>query len=262
MQDISQKKLYYYFDESGSPEIMARKGVNLVNENKTSKVFIVGFIHTEHPREIFESLKKVHEEIMTDDYLASIPSIVSSKKMFHANKDCAEVREKVYKALKDLDFGFQCIVARKKLSIFKKKYELKSSLLYKDLVVKLMRDRLHLNTEIDCYFSAMKNVVKQGIMEDSINEAIQIFSKKWKIKPRENRIRVIIQSSTESYQLQAVDYILWAIYQVYEHNDFRYYNFIKDKVDLILDVFDYSKNPYGTYYTKKNPITIEKLSPL
>ncbi len=241
---------------------MARKGVNLVNEGKTSKVFIVGFIHTEKPREIFDALKKVHEEIVNDEYLSSIPSIVSTNKMFHANKDCAEVRERVYKALKGLDFGFQCIVARKKLSIFRSKYNLKAPLIYKDLVSRLMSNRLHLNNEIDCYFSAMRNVIKQGIMEDSINEAIQKFSKKWKVEPRENKIRVIIQSSSESYQLQAADYLLWAVYQAYEHNDFRYYNFIKEKIDLILDVFDYTNNPYGEYYSKKNPLTLEKLSPL
>ncbi len=262
MKDISPNKLYYYFDESGSPEIMARKGVNLVNEGKTSKVFIVGFIYTEHPREIFEALKEVHEEIRNDKYLSSIPSIVSTNKMFHANKDCAEVREKVYKALKDLNFGFQCIVARKKLSVFKAKYNLTASLVYKDLVSRLMSNRLHLNMEVDCYFSAMRNVIKQEMMEDSIKDAIHNFSKKWDIEPRDNKVRVIIQSSSESYQLQATDYLLWAVYQAYEHNDFRYYNFIKDKIKLIIDVFDYTNKPYGEYYSQKNPLTPEKLSPL
>ena len=41
--------------------------------------------------------------------------------------DCAEVREKVYKFLKSKDFNFQCIVARKNLELFRKKFDLKEA---------------------------------------------------------------------------------------------------------------------------------------
>ena len=41
--------------------------------------------------------------------------------------DCAEVREKVYKFLKSQDFNFQCIVARKNLESFRKKFDLKEA---------------------------------------------------------------------------------------------------------------------------------------
>ena len=44
--------------------------------------------------------------------------------MFHANKDCAEVREKVFKLLKHQDFTFYCIVARKKEDLWRKKFNL------------------------------------------------------------------------------------------------------------------------------------------
>lgn len=181
--------------------------------------------------------------------------------MFHANKDCAEIRERVFKALHEIDFGFQCIVARKKLSIFKRRYDLKASELYKDLVSTLMKNRAHLNKEIDCYFSAMQNVVRRETMEDAIKNATERFSKAWG-KEHDNNVRVIIQKSSELYALQAVDYVLWAVYQAFEHGEFRYYNYIKDKIDLVIDVFDFSSGTHGTYYTKKNSLTPEKLSPL
>ena len=41
--------------------------------------------------------------------------------------DCAEVREKVYKFPKSQDFNFQCIVARKNLESFRKKFDLKEA---------------------------------------------------------------------------------------------------------------------------------------
>ena len=261
MKEPRDEKMYYFFDESGSPEILGRKGVNLVNKGTTSKVFMVGFISTTSPRTINDALRTIHEEIKSDPYLDSIPSISSSKMMFHANKDCAEVRERVFKALHEIDFGFQCIVARKKLSIFRSRYDLKTTELYKDLVSRLMKNRAHLNKEIDCYFSSMQNVIRRETMEAARKEATERFANAWG-KEHNNNVRVIIQKSSELYALQAVDYILWAVYQAFEHGEFRYYNYIRDKIDLIIDVFDFSSSIHGTYYSKKNPLTLEKMSPL
>ena len=55
--------------------------------------------------------------------------------------------------------------------------------------------------------------------------------------------------------------MLWAVFQAYEHEDFRYIDFIKEKVKLIIDIFDFKNSPYGTYYSKKNAISLEKISP-
>lgn len=52
MKEPSDEKMYYFFDESGSSEILGRKRVNLVNKGTTSKVFMVGFISTVNPRAI------------------------------------------------------------------------------------------------------------------------------------------------------------------------------------------------------------------
>ena len=260
MKETDDRKMYYFFDEAGSQEILGRKGINLVTNGSTSKIFIVGFIATEDPKSLNKAMKLIHEEIVDDPYLSSVPSMKSTRLMFHANKDCAEVREKVFRVLHEADFTFQCIVARKKLSIFRDKYNLKPSELYRDLVSKLLKDRLHLNKEIDCYFSSMQNVIWKESMEAAISKAKERFRRQWGLE-HENSIRVIIQKSSELYALQAVDYMLWAVFQAYEHEDFRYIDFVKDKVKLIVDVFDFRENPYGTYYSKSNPISLEKISP-
>ena len=261
MKEASKTKNYYFFDEAGTPEILGRKGVNLVTKGCSSKVFIVGFISTTDPKAINNAMRTIHDEIVADSYLASIPSISSTRLMFHANKDCAEVREKVFKILHDADFSFQCIVARKKLSIFRSRYDLVPSRLYRDLVSRLLKNRLHLNKEIDCYFSSMQNVIWRESMEETIAQAKDRFHRQWGLD-HENSIRVIIQKSSELYALQAVDYMLWAVYRAFEHGDFRYLEYVKEKVELIVDIFDVRTSMYGTYYTKKNPITLEKISPL
>ena len=85
MKEADDVKMYYFFDEAGTPEILGRKGVNLVANGNSSKIFIVGFISTSNPKAINDKLRIIHDQIADDPYLASIPSISSTKRMFHCN---------------------------------------------------------------------------------------------------------------------------------------------------------------------------------
>ena len=138
MQEPSGKKMYFYFDESGSPSILGHHGKNLLEKRITSKTFSVGYIQTDNPHELSINLEKLRKELIKDEYLQSIPSIKNLKNGFHANKDCLEVREKVFKLLKKSDFEAYVIVARKSESIFRKKFNMSDKKLYKFLVAELL----------------------------------------------------------------------------------------------------------------------------
>ena len=43
MENESQSRIYFYFDESGDPNILGHHGINLLKEGKFSKTFSVGF---------------------------------------------------------------------------------------------------------------------------------------------------------------------------------------------------------------------------
>lgn len=261
MKKTEEIKMYYFFDEAGDPQILGRKGVNLVEEGKASKVFIVGYLQVKEPKEFRKGLINLQQEVIKDDYLQDIPSIKkSTAKQLHACMDCPEVREKVYRFLKNQDFKFQCIVARKNLELFRKKFDLKEPKIYKYLVTKLLENRLHLYSEIDCYFSSMGNVVRQDNMQEAINDAITAFKEKWH-KENTNNIRVIIQKSSEEPMLWAVDYVLWTIQRAYEKSEFRYYNYLKDKISLVCDIFDTNKYPKN-YYSDRNPLEAKKIDPV
>lgn len=261
MLKTENAKAYYFFDEAGEPQILGRKGVNLIESGKASKVFMVGYLETKNPKEIRNALLQLQQEILADEYLSMIPSVTdSTAKMFHACMDCAEVREKVYKLLKTLDFSFYCVVARKNPNLFRKKFDLKEDRLYKYLVAKLLENRLHEYSEIDCYFSTMGNVVRQDTMQEAINTAIMTFKSKWK-KENESNIRIIIQKNSEEPLLWAADYVLWTIQRAYEKGQFGHYNYLKDKIKLVQDIFDFDKYP-KTYYSPKNPLEAKKIDPV
>lgn len=56
--------------------------------------------------------------------------------------------------------------------------------------------------------------------------------------------------------LNVADYFCWAIQRFFERGEVRYYNFLKDRVSLIVDLYDSSRYlNSGNYYSPKNPLT-------
>jgi len=260
MKETESGKIYCFVDESGDPVFFNRKGKDLVMSGDASPVFIVGFFETKDHTAITRRLRTLREEIESDDYLRGIPSVVKSVKHFHAKDDCPEVREKVFKAIKDMDLEAYIIVARKEAAQFIKKFGGKDRNLYSYLVEKLFENRLHLHSEMDIYFSKMGNIIRENNMRQALEKAMHTFKEKWG-KENNTDIRIFIQEPSEIVPLQVIDYLLWTVYRVYTSNEMRYYNFISDKIKLVIDIFD-SKHYPNNYYTKKNPLDTKKISPL
>lgn len=247
MKETENVKAYYYFDEAGDPNILGRHGVNLIESGVASKVFMVGYLETKNPKELTKALNALHKEICEDELLQGIPSMEKTKVAFHAAKDCAEVRDRVFRLLKDLDFTYYCEVLRKKETFFRKRFNFKNTEIYKYVVKNLLENRLHLYSEIDCYFSALGNVVRKDTMQSAIDSAIEAFSSKWHHENK-NVIRILIQQAAEIPLLQASDYVLWSIQRVYEKGEYRFYNYLKDKIKVVHDILALK------YYTSKNPM--------
>lgn len=260
MKRTENVKSYYFFDEAGDTCLLGRKGVNQIEQGLASKTFIVGYLETKDPVFCRKQLTLLHEKIKEDVYLSDVPSIVSTNRAFHANKDCQEVKAEVFKLLKTLDISFYCIVARKDAARFKRMFDLDDKQLYKHLVSKLLENRLHQYCEIDLYFSSMGNVVRKETMEDAIQSAIDMFERKWQYE-NSSKHRIIIQQNSVEPLLQAADYLLWAVQRVYERGEYRYYNYMKEKITLVYDIFDtrkYREKGSSVFYTPNNPLEAKK----
>jgi hypothetical protein len=250
--------MYFYVDESGDPNILGRKGRNLIEQGLASRAFIVGYVETRDPKKITTALAALRNGIASDEYLRGIPSISSTLQLFHANKDCAEVKERVFRLLREADFSAYAVVARKSEALFRKKFRFHTGRLYEYLVAKLFENRLHLYANIDVYFATMGNIVRERKMRRALDEAMIGFKKKWG-KHTAGNIRIFVQTPSQIPMLQVVDYALWAVGRVFEREDYRYYNFIREKIALVQDIFDFDRYP-NTFYTPKNPLQKMKSS--
>lgn len=252
----SVEKKYFFVDESGDPNFFGKGQVDLIATGLASKYFMVGYLEITDHNDLDKRLNGIRQEIANDEFLNVIPSVRHSIKCFHANKDCREVQERVFKVLKNTEFTFHAVVMEKRIDQFNKKFQGKKSTLYAYLVERLMENRLHLYPEIDVYFAKMGSVTNEENMWAALDRAKERFSQKWGAK-QQGKVRVFMQQPSQIAGLQAVDYVLWAIHRVYHHNDFRYYNFLQEKISLVHDL-NHGTPLYGTYFNHKKPLTRER----
>jgi hypothetical protein len=93
-----------------------------------------------------------------------------------------------------------------------------------------------------------------------LRKAILTFENRYKIKV-DSEIEIFAQTSQGEPCLQIADYMNWAIYRAFTKREMRYYNFVKNKISLIVDIYDFTKYPKN-YYHKRNPFDVNKISPL
>ena len=167
-----------------------------------------------------------------------------------------------------LDFSFQCIVRRK--SRIKQKYNNNKIPKQRNLIVNekkiyhysigyLFQRNLHIS-ENKIVLSKRGKTFNDISIKEAINRSQKKYLKQFSIEKKVTNI-FISQPNFHS-GLQIVDYMLWAINRYYCSTETYWYDFIKEKVSLIID-YDHKEGhkKYGKYYNKKkNLITKEDLS--
>lgn len=257
---------YFFVDESGDPTFFNKKGELIVGNDGCSKVLILGFVRTDNPRPLRKALIELHNKIIADPYLQSIPSLSKTEKSgFHAKDDCPEIRAEVYKLIKTLDFRVEFVVARKRLDVFKKRHNKNENMFYMDIFHHLFKNQLH---KEDCkiYFSKRGSQTRQHHIEKALKLAIEAFQDKNK-KTIKKKSEVFIQIPSEEPLLMLIDYMNWAVSRAYNKNEMRYFDFIREKISLVWDIYDFEKyeksyKENNIYTKRQNPFCVTKISPL
>lgn len=192
--------------------------------------------------------------------MEEIPSIKKTLRAFHAKDDCAEVRQAVFKVAVDLEFKAQFVVARKIERIFRNRFQHDENRFYDYLVARLFQNVLHKNQENVIYFAKRGSRKRPKPLQQALQAGIKTFEEKWQVKV-ESRFDVQSQSLVGEPCLQLIDYMNWAVYRVFTRVETRYFNYVREKVSLVWDIYD-SKSYPGNYYSKRNPLKVEKISPL
>lgn len=267
----SSKNIHRFLDESGDTTFFGNgKDKQLIMGNPgVSLSFAIGMLKiSEDLNHLRKRVIQLQEQITQDSYLNRICSVAKKIKrrgfIFHAKDDPPEVRHIFYKFISGLDCSLEAIVARKIPSLFAKKHNHCEAEFYADILSHLLKNKFRMGQQIVLNIAHRANSTKDKNLELALNKATDRACKKW---PKEKLQSRFVFNVTNPYQeplLSIVDYLCWAVQRVFEKGDVFYYDFIRSKISLVVDIYDFSNYKKGkNFYTIKNPLTLKnKLGPL
>lgn len=261
---------HYFVDEAGDTVIFNKKGQVLIGEEGCSNYFIVGTAHIEKPAELRKALGNLRRDLMSEPYLAAIPSMQpeagKTASHFHAKDDAPEIRREVFKLIMQHQIRIWAIVRCKQALLQQVRFwnqrdpawRYDQNVVYDACVKRLFKNRLHQAKKNVICFSTRGKAPRNEALRKALKKAITNFE-----TTHEHEVdtccEVISNRPKEEPCLQAVDYFLWALQRLYEKEEERYFKFVRDKFELVMDLEDKRLKPYGVYYGKRKTLTVDKI---
>ena len=266
MSAVPPARRHYFVDEAGDPTLFDARGRVLVGQEGCSRYFMLGVLDVADPVALGLELDALRQTLLNDPYFSGVPSMQPERRKtalaFHAKDDLPEVRREVFRVLLRHDVQFIAVVRDKQsvLAYVRQRnqieatYRYRPNELYDSLVARLFKNRLHLSPEVDVCFAERGRSDRSAALMQALERARRRFEVKWG-RSVNSAISARQSSPGREASLQAVDYFLWALQRRYEKSEGRFLELIWQKVGLVHAVDEIERTAYGTYYTKKRPLT-------
>ena len=214
---------------------------------------------------MIEALQRQVEE---DPLYNSIPSV--QKRMakggffFHASHDAPEIRALFFHYLKALPCSSEHVVARKIPELFTRKHHGKETEFFADILSHLIKSRLKKDHRLVLNIASRGSSTRSNNLEVALKKATARAGNKWGEDHVKGEAVFNVQNPLTEPLLCIPDYLNWTVQRVFERGEIRFYNYLKDKIRLVVDLYDTesyqgSKNYYDH---KRNPLTPEnKIGP-
>jgi hypothetical protein len=243
------KTNYIFVDESGKPEVYSIKGENLVKKGAASKYLVLAAVRSTNHLLLQQKINDFKTKLLKEKSLVKIFSPAYVLDSFHAKLDYPQVKEKFYHFINLLDVKIDVLVVEKL-----KCYEtLKRNpgRLYGIMAGELLKNLCHQAEYTEVIFSRKDSKLK--IRQELEFEVERIRLEYLKNHPNiKASIKINYQHNPHYTHagLQVADYVAYAIFQVFERKNYRWYGLIKNKIGKIHDILN------KKYYTRSNPLEL------
>jgi hypothetical protein len=261
--------IHRFLDEAGDTTFFGKSRKCIIGTEGVSKSFIIGMVKFRKPLvELRRLIIEMQKEVEIDPYYKGVPSIIKKAQsggfFFHAKDDLPEVRKTFFAFIKKLDCSFEAVVAQKIPEIFIKKHNSKEAEFYADLLSHLLKNKFELGTRLILNLAERGNSTRHTTLTSALDKATRRFIRKYPDKKIQTSVVFNIQTPLTEPLLNIADYFCWAIQRIFERGEMRFYEFLLEKISLVIDLYDISKwENSKNYYTPKNPLTAQnKISPL
>ncbi len=183
---------------------------------------------------------------------------------FHAKDDLPEVRREVFRLLLSFQVKVQAVVRRKASLVALARMlhssgqRLTDNYVYDDMVKRLFRNLLHKADSNSIVFARRGKSERFEALSQAITRAKVNFEAKFG-RPSDKPTRVHSWFSRDVAGLQVIDYCLWALQRLFERQEERYFDALRSKFRLVIDMDDTRNHAYGEYYGDHNSLSVEKI---
>jgi len=261
---------HYFVDEAGDLNLFNKRGRVLLGRPGVSYFFMVGVAHLPDPSEAVRRLEDLRRQLLADPYFEGVPSFQPAANKtavaFHAKDDLPEVRREVFKLLPELGTKVQVVIRSKPIlvreaqALFRyRQSKLKANDVYDDLVKRLFKNLLHKADRNEITFARRGTSPRFVALQQAIERARQNFAAQWG-NPGDTPTLIHSGYPDQYAGLQVIDYYLWAVQRLYERREARFFELLRPGYRLIMDLDDKRHKPYGTWYSDKNPLALDKLA--
>lgn len=261
--------MYHRFlDETGDAAFYGKGRKLIVGQSGVSLSFGMGLVRVDRPlEEARREVRALHQQVEADPLLNTIPSvkkrIESGGFFFHACKDTPDVRSVLLHYLRELPCEAEVVVARKVPALFEKQHHAREDEFYADLLAHLIKNRLKRAGTLVLNVAERGSSTREKVLTEALRLATERAAKKWGGENLQARVVFNVQTPRTEPLLTVSDYLCWAVQRVFEAGDVRHYNYLAQKIRLVVDLYDREKYEGSrNYYDKKNPLTAKnKLGP-
>jgi len=127
----------------------------------------------------------------------------------------------------------------------------------------MIKNKLRVGNKLVLNIAERGNTTSNKNLQAALKKTTKRAAKKWKTDSLKSIITFNVQNHRTEPILNIADYLCWAVQRVFERGEMRYYEFIQDKVSLVIDLYDTSRYEGSqNYYRRGNPLTKHhKVSP-
>lgn len=256
-----KNRIHRFIDEAGDTTFYFNGKKCALGSEGVSKSFLIGMVKISDPlEEVRKKIINLQNQIVADPFyhVASVKKKMNKGGYFlHATDDIPEVRKMFYDIIKTIDCSIEVIVARKSIELFTTKYKDKQEYLYADLVSHLLKNKFSKHDKMILTIAERGSSTRMNNLDLALKKAQQRFRDKNANKEIRTELLFNIQYPTTEPLLNLADYLCWAVQRVFEKGETRYYELIKEKISLVIDLYDKDryKNWRNYYDNKKNPLT-------
>jgi hypothetical protein len=159
----------------------------------------------------------------------------------------------MYEFIRGLDIEVEIVVGRKIPSLYVAKHNGKPAEFYADLLSHLINNHLDKEGRAILYVAERGNTTSNQNLDTALEKAEKRYFRKIGATP-ETKVFFRRTNHTQEPLLNIIDYVLWAVQRVLQTGETRYYDFIKDKIVSVIDLYD-----NNTVYAANNPLTTDNM---